>query len=345
MLLIPFVDDYLGYCITSHLCQIKSLRAEIRVLYSAKSPWIQNFESKGIEAQAIVDYTHPHQLSQAMRNVDQLILTLGSHSERVLQCQQICKVALKSGVKSIVFLSHQGARSESHSLLYDYGLIENYLIQQQEEEQEEGGEKMSWTIVRLDWIQQYFHLWASQVDQTRVMSLPLSSDTEICPIDITDVCLAVEKLVLDGDQKLLSRLGEDHVGQVYTCTGPEALTSKDLMQMMSNATNYPSYKYLMARAMDTQFYLNNLGLDIWFDARIKNEKNQVYHDLLETNSYRTKVLVVPNDVQVQTFLDYFDRVLKTSSSIPVDHIRLFSQSPKTMQDFFYENAADFKPKV
>ncbi|KAG2234407.1 hypothetical protein INT48_003634 [Thamnidium elegans] len=340
MLLIPFADDYLGYCITSHLSQIKSLRPEMRVLYSTKSPWIHNFESKGIEARAIGDYTHPHQLSQAMRNVDQLILTLGSHSERVLECQQICKVALKSGVKSIVFLSHQGGQSESHSLLYDYGLVENYLIQQQEED-----EKMNWTIVRLDWIQQYFHLWASQVDQTRTMSLPLSSDTEICPIDITDVCLVLEKLVLDDDQKLLSRLDDNHVGQVYTCTGPESVTSKDLMQMMSNATSYDSFKYLMARAMDTKFYLNNLGRNIWFDARIKNEKNQAYHDLLETNSYRTKVLVVPNDIQVQTFLDYFDWVLKTSSSIPVDHIKLFSRSPKTMQDFFYENAVDFKPKV
>lgn len=293
MLLIPFADDYLGYCITSHLSQIKPLRSEIRVLYSTKTPWIQNFESKGIEARAIVDYAHPHQLSQAMRNVDQLILTLGSHSERVLQCQKICKVALKSGVKSIVFLSHQGAQSESHSLLYDYGLIENFLIQQQEEQEQEE-EKMSWTIVRLDWIQQYFHLWAFQVDQTRIMALPLSSDTEICPIDITDVCLAVEKLVLDSDQKLLLRLGEDHVGQVYTCTGPESLTSKGMMQMMSNATSYQSFKYLMVRAMDTEFYLNNLGRDVWFDARIKSEKNQAYHDLLETSSYRTKILVVPN---------------------------------------------------
>ncbi|KAI9363783.1 hypothetical protein BD770DRAFT_380452 [Pilaira anomala] len=345
MLLITHVDDYLGYCITSHLSQFKSLRKDIRVLYTTKSAWVQNFESKGIDACPILDYTNPNELSQALRNVDQLVLTLGNNLNRVMHCQHICKVAIKSGVKSIILLSHQGAQSEAHHSLYDYGQVENYLVQKQEEEEEKGETNLTWTIIRLDWIQQYFHLWSSQVDQTRTMALPLTYDTEICPIDITDVCNAIEHLVLDQNQQLMPQLSEEHAGQVYTLTGPESLSSKGIIQMISNATSFDQFKYLMARAMDTRYYLKNLGHNIWFDARIKNEKRQAYHDSLEFKSYRTRILVVPNDVQVQTFLDYFDWVVKTSSSIPVDHINLFSPTPKTMQEYFYENAIDFKPKV
>lgn len=51
------------------------------------------------------------------------------------------------------------------------------------------------------------------------------------------------------------------------------------------------------------------------------------------------------DAQIYTFIDYFDWVEKTSSSIPVDHIKLFTKSPKTIQDFFHENAIAFKPRV
>lgn len=340
MLLITSIDEYLGYCIASHLSQYKPLRQELRVLYNVNQPWIQNFESKGINTHLIKDYTNPNALSQAMRNVDQVILTLGSHPDRVEHCQHICKMALKSGVKSIIFLSHIGAQSELHTSLHDYGLVENHLIQEIEE-------NMAWTILRLDFVQQYFHLWASQVDETRTISLPMALDTEICPIDISDVCRTIESFVVDRDNHTaLSTLYDHHVGQVYTLTGPEALTSKEILQMMSNATRFSQFKYHMVRPMDTSYYLKNLSHNIWFDERIKNERLHAYRDLLECeNGYRTKALAVPNDVQIYTFIDYFDWVVKTSGSMPVDHIKLFTRNPRSIQDFFNENANAFKPRV
>lgn len=285
MLLITGVDDYLGYCIASHLSQSKSLRKDMRVLYTKSSSWIKNFQSKGIDTQAIADYTHPDQLSKAMRNITQVILTLGSHPNRVQHCQSIIQVAIRSSIKSIIFLSHIGAQSEQHEFLYDYGLIENQLIEQ---------EQITWTLFRLDWIQQYFHLWSTQIEQTRKMSLPMMQETEMCPIDISDVCLCIESCVVE-DSQLLIELNECHAGQVYTLTGPEALKIKHITQMMSNATQYMKYKYHMCRPMDTRFYLKNLGYDIWFDERIKNEKSKSYHDLLDCNQgYRSKAFSVPN---------------------------------------------------
>lgn len=284
MLLITCVDDYLGYCLASHLSQIKSLRKDIRVLYTQPSSWIKNFQTKGIDTVKITDYTHPDQLSKAMRNVDQMVLTLGSHTDRVKHCQKMLEVAGRSGIKSILFLSHIGAQSEEHESLYDYGLVENMLIEE---------EQMTSVIFRLDFIQQYFHLWAAQVEQTKQWRLPMKHETEMCPIDIGDVCQSIQSCVIKNDV-LLQELNDVHVGQVYTLTGPEALKNKQMMQMMSDATRYTNYKNHMCRPMDTRFYLDGLSRDIWFDARIKNEKANSYHDLLETDAYRTKAFSVPH---------------------------------------------------
>lgn len=285
MLLITGVDDYLGYCIASHLSHIKTLRKDMRVLYSQPSSWVKNFQTKGIDVVAITDASHPDQLSKAMRNISQIVLTLGSHPNRVQHCQKMLQVASQSGVKSIIFLSHIGAQSEHHASLYDYGLVENLLVEE---------EQMTSVIFRLDWIQQYFHLWATQVEQTRKLSLPMKSETEMCPVDIGDVCKSIEGCCVSDDNVLLAELDDQHVGQVYTLTGPEALKNKQVTQMMSNATRYRDYKNHMCRPMDTRFYLESLGRDIWFDARIKHERAKSYRDLLDNNAYRTKAFSVPN---------------------------------------------------
>lgn len=303
MLLITSIDEYLGYCIASHLAQFKSLRKDLRVLYHINHPWIKNFESKGVDTRLVKDYNNPNDLSQAMRNVDQMILTLDSHRDRVQHAISICNVAIKSGVKSIIFLSHIGAQSKHHVSLYDYGMVENYLIGEEDH--------MAWTILRLDWIQQFFHLWASQVDQTRTMALPLSLEAKICPIDISDVCHTITSFVLKDPaaanatsaSQFLDRLQDNHVRQVYTLTGPEALTSQEILQMMSNATSYEGFKYLMARPMDISFYLRTLSHNIWFDARLKNEKVQLYRDLLECEaSYRSKALFAPNGKYIKRII-------------------------------------------
>ncbi|KAG2209450.1 hypothetical protein INT47_008293 [Mucor saturninus] len=336
MLLITSVDDYLGYCIASHLSQVKSVRKDMRVLYSQPSAWIKNFQTKGIDTVKITDCHHPDQLSKAMRNVTQIVLTLGSHPDRVKHCQKLLQVALRSGVKSVLFLSHIGAQSEEHASLYDYGLVENMLIEQEEQ--------MTSVIFRLDFIQQYFHLWAAQVEQTKQWRLPISHETEMCPVDIGDVCQSIEACVIRNDA-LLEELEDCHVGQVYTLTGPEALKNKQMMQMMSDATRYTNYKNHMCRPMDTRFYLDGLCRDIWFDARIKNETAKSYRDVLETNAYRTKAFSVPHRLFKDACIDYFDWINKTSGSVPVNHIQQFSKVPKTMGDFFQENANSFKPKV
>ncbi|KAL9546156.1 hypothetical protein MBANPS3_006802 [Mucor bainieri] len=340
MLLITCADDYLGYCIASHLSQQSAaLCSDMRVLCqetNAKLPWLRNFAKKGIDVLP-VNPEHPHHLSKAMRSIDQVILIMSNHPDRVEHCQRICNTASKSGVKSILFLSHQGAQSERHSALYEYGLVENHLVAMQQD--------MHWAILRLEFIQQYLHLWSHQVEVSGAMTLPLNSDTELCPIDISDVCAVIAALVLQHDGSLATCLNEYHTGQVYTLTGPEAVTSKSLVAMMSDATTYKLHRYLMVRPMDTVYYLRDLRRNIWFDERLKKERSAVYLDQEELG-YRTKALCIPNDVQIQTFLDYFDWINKTLGSVHVEHVEVITKAKsRTLQAYFHENAISFKPRV
>lgn len=230
-----------------------------------------------------------------------------------------------------------------------------------------------WTLKflsRPDWLHQNFHLWASYVDRHRRLPLPLPLDAELCPIDITDLCRVVEQLVLEvsGPVDIRPCLQDEHAGQVYTLTGPQAVNIKELIQTLNTTTGYGKLEYQYVRPMDTLYYLNNLPKDIWFDARLKQESREMYHDSLDGFAYRTRVFAAPTgkgskkrqvwldekivdnllsaETQIRTLIDYFDWVHQTSSSVYVPHASAITCLPlRPLRKFFKENANSFKPRV
>ncbi|CAO3651461.1 hypothetical protein BJ944DRAFT_271058 [Cunninghamella echinulata] len=341
MLLITEADQYLGYSIASHLARYTFLRNKIRLLCKNKKACI-NFEKKGMDVR-MVDYTHPHHLSLAMRGVDYMILAVGHDNNRVQISKHLCQMAVQSGVKSIILLSHVGAVSHLHESLKQYAEIEEAVI----------NTDCQWTILRPDWIHQNFHLWASFVEKNRYLPLPISEEVEFCPIDITDICKVIEHLIVnhhhentDGQKEFKQQLEDYHVGQIYTLTGSQIVQPKSLVQMLSQATGYTKLEYKWTRPMDLAYYLQDLKRDIWFDARLKQENAQIYRDEFDAFDYRSKAYSAPTATQIQTFLDYFDWIQNTSSSICVSHAPMITSLPcRPLRKFFQENANTFKPRV
>jgi hypothetical protein len=148
-------------------------------------------------------------------------------------------------------------------------------------------------VYRLDFIQQYFHLWATYIEKYRQMLLPLTEDTDICPIHISDVCKVIESLLVDPQgHRPLPTLDEKHSQQVYTLTGPEPINGKHFVELLSSATGYTKFKFCHARPTDVQYYLDGLANDIWFDQRIKQEMTQLYKDGF--GNYNEKAYSVPS---------------------------------------------------
>ncbi|KAI9480410.1 MAG: hypothetical protein EXX96DRAFT_562487 [Benjaminiella poitrasii] len=345
MILITFADEYLGYCLASHLAHSPAFRPQLRLTYRHSSsdnnntnkPWLRSFKTQAIDISGI-DYLNNDHLSKSMRNVDQLILTLPHHAtNRLEHCKQVCDVAVRSGVRSILFLSHVGAGSRHHPTLHDYGLMEEYIVTTLPDD-------VHWTIVRLDWVQQYLHLWSTLVEQTKTLRLPLEGS--ICAVDITDVCRAVQAWA--NDTEVDGNSSERHAGQIYTLTGAEPLTGDKMVDMMREVTGFEGLRFQQVRLMDLDYDLRELAHDVWFDERLKRERSIMYQHAFDHTSYLYKDIVfeAPSRNQIQSFLDYFDWVKKTSGSIAVDELRLLiDQKPKSIQEFFVENANSFKPRV
>ncbi|KAI8991781.1 hypothetical protein BDF20DRAFT_846341 [Mycotypha africana] len=334
MLLITAADQYIGFAITSYLAQYERLRPHLRVLCEYKTRCL-GFSKIGIDVRQ-VNYSHPNQLSMALRGVDTIILCNSNEEDRLQNAQHICNAAAHSGTMNIVYISHVGASSSDHSALQEYNKIEQEVIQT----------NCPYTILRLEFIQQYFHLWSSYAEKQRSLLLPLASDTTICPIDIEDVCKVVEELLIDNKQQTCKPLEDRHDGQVYVLTGPESFTAGQIVDILARATSYDHFKYRQGRPMDVSYYLKGLGKDIWFDARLKSERSKIYHDSFSNNNFKDKAYAAPTAKQIQTFLDYFDWAQKTVGSIKLPHTKfLIGATPQSIQTFFEENANSFKPRV
>ncbi|KAI9281649.1 hypothetical protein BY458DRAFT_499277 [Sporodiniella umbellata] len=334
MLLITGADQWMGYAVTAHLAQFKNLQSQIRVLCESKSK-CHGFAKAGIDVHQ-VDYMHSNQMAMAFRGVDHVVLAIGNEESRAKYARHICSVASRSGVKSIICLSNIGAVSRAHASLQEYHEIE----------QEVMVSSCAYTILRLDFLQQYFHLWASDSEKSKRLMLPITDNVELCPIDIGDVCRVIEALILDSNHNLVNNLNQNHDGQVYTLSGPEAINGKQMATLLATSTGYPNLKFQQTRPMDVSYYLENMGMDIWFDARLKQEMSKIYQDSYTNEEYRYRVYGAPTVKHVQTMLDYFDWVQKTSSSICVPHATMITNAPgRTIESFFTENANTFKPRV
>ncbi|ORX60483.1 NAD(P)-binding protein [Hesseltinella vesiculosa] len=339
-ILITCADEYLGYALTSHFCNNPSVRPHLRVLCRDEKKCGQ-LRHQGVDVRS-TDYKHPDILMLAMRNVAYLILVVGDHPDRVDQSRRILQLAARSGISSIILLSHIGALcANPSSTLRDYALVEDELY----------NADCAWTILRTDWLQQHFHLWTSYVEKKRAFPLPMDGSIEFSPIDIQDVCESAETLVTTSDCKgnktMTGELQAQYAGQVYTLTGPRSVNGKTLLQSLSQATRFPRFQYHLMRPMDFQYYFSLLPKDVYFDARIKADQARLYQaDNPRRPTYASVVFGFPSEKQVASMLDYFEWVGHTLSSICVPHVHLLTGNPpRSMDGFFTEHANSFKPLV
>ncbi|KAG2186144.1 hypothetical protein INT43_002582 [Umbelopsis isabellina] len=333
MILITSVDQWLGHSVASHMMHQPHIRKQLRLTYQDKS-MCYNFERQGAQMVEI-DYNNENSLANAVRGVQHIVLAIGFEDQRVGFCKKLIQRANKSGVKSIIVVSHMGAISSSHQTLKEFSEIEEEMFETD----------MDYVILRPDWINQNFHLWSSYIERYKALPMSISADVNLCPIDLEDVCQIVDNLVLDNGE-IRSQLDAEHVGQVYTLTGPKHVSGKDLVNLLAKTTGYDKLLYQQVRRMDMSYYLNEIGRDIWFDARVKRERTQIYNDELANYNYKSRVFAAPNGTQVQTYLDYLDYIQTNQGSTYSPHAEMLAKRPcKTVEQFFRDHANDFKPRV
>jgi uncharacterized protein YbjT (DUF2867 family) len=174
------------------------------------------------------DMLRPESLTAALRGVER-VLMISSPRERMVETQcDFIDVAKAAGVPHIVKFSGKesgaGFNPDSFRGTREHMEIERYL--------EASG--LAWTHLRpSQFMQLYLPGALTGVDPRRQeLRLPIG-DSRLSPVDIEDIAkVAVALMRSDG-----------HEGKVYEMTGPEALSMKEAVERISEATG-TSFRYV-----------------------------------------------------------------------------------------------------
>ncbi|MEU4194341.1 NAD(P)H-binding protein [Kribbella sp. NPDC026611] len=169
-----------------------------------------------------VDLTHPETLKPALDGADALfLLTAGSFLANG-RMTDVIEVVKSAGVPKVVLLSSQGVATGRHPSVHEDAVT---------------GSGLDWTILRGSNFASNAFQWAEPVRTQRILAAPFG-DVAVPVVDPADIA-AVAAVAL-------TRPG--HTGQVYSLTGPAALTPRQQAQAIEDALGDPVQYVELTRA-------------------------------------------------------------------------------------------------
>lgn len=164
-----------------------------------------------------MDFEDQESLHAAFTHVDKVFLITPLVKDQVNMAKALVDEAKKAGVKHIVKLSAMGADSEPGIQLGRWHReIEKYI--------EDSG--IAFTFLRpSSFMQNFVNFNAESIKHNGKLRLPTGKG-KVGYIDVRDVAaVGVEALT-----------GEGHEGQIYELTGPEAISNKEVADILSEVT-------------------------------------------------------------------------------------------------------------
>ena len=191
------------------LKQITQTGVEVRAAFQSVSKAAG--APSGVEIVA-VDYNQPETLRTALKAVERVFLVGPPTDQLPALERKAMEVIVQSGVRQVVKLSAMGGREAIFPR--QHAQSEDYI-------QSTG---VPYTFLRPNGFMQNMVTYNAPTIKTQSAFYGSEGDGRVSHIDIRDVAaVAVKTLTEDG-----------HVGKAYTLTGPEALTNKEIAQILSD---------------------------------------------------------------------------------------------------------------
>jgi uncharacterized protein YbjT (DUF2867 family) len=192
--------------------QLEGQEIPFRRAYFSESA-AQTARARGVET-VTIDYNHPATLRSAFQDCDAVFL-LGpnavNHTELELNAVEAAQAA---GIRRVVKQSVMGAAEEAYSLANIHRPVEKAIE----------GSGMAWTFLRPNSFMQNAVTFMAPTIRAEGAFYSASGQARISHVDVRDIAaVAVAALTTDG-----------HEGQIYTLTGPEALTYDEMAETLSN---------------------------------------------------------------------------------------------------------------
>ena len=191
------------------LKQITQTGVEVRAAFQSVSKAAG--APSGVEI-VTVDYNQPETLRTALKAVERIFLVGPPTAQLPALERKAMEVIAQSGVRQIVKLSAMGGREAIFPR--QHAESEDYI-------QSTG---VPYTFLRPNGFMQNMVNYNATTVNTQSAFYGSEGDGRVSQIDIRDVAaVAVKALTEDG-----------HMGKAYTLTGPEALTNKEIAQILSD---------------------------------------------------------------------------------------------------------------
>jgi NAD(P)H dehydrogenase (quinone) len=177
----------------------------------------RNLKEQGISVRA-VDYDDIDGLESAFEGVERVVLipSFADTEQRAQQGRNVIQAAQKRGVKQIVFIGIMDTRSDSPlPFAHAYGAIEKALRES----------KVGWTVLRTsmytDNLAEQYPPWLEHGEL-----LTCAGDGRISYVSRDDIAASIIGV--------LASPVEEHADNVYTLTGPDALSYEDVCEVIND---------------------------------------------------------------------------------------------------------------
>jgi uncharacterized protein YbjT (DUF2867 family) len=198
--------------------QLQALNAPFRAAVSSASS-ADALRARGVDA-VTCDYHQPETVAAALEGCDTLFL-LGPNLIEQTQLETDAVAAAKAaGVRHIVKLSVMGAADEAYSLAHVHRPVEKAI--------EASG--LTWTFLRPNSYMQNIVTFMKPTIQSDSMFYSACGAARISHVDTRDIAAVAAQALTAPDQ---------HQGEVYVLTGPEAVSYDDLAAAVSSVLDRP----------------------------------------------------------------------------------------------------------
>jgi uncharacterized protein YbjT (DUF2867 family) len=189
----------------------------------ARDPHLKELEKHGAEIEEI-DYDNPDTIEDALRGCNFLIFVTESDKDRIKQAHMFAKAAKNSDLCNAIVLSLEGVDEGNQKTFRDYNEIERIWKDAVK----------TVTILRISWLQQALFLWSENVQEKGTINMTLHERDQFVPLNLEDVVRSIRHLVT-YEGRVIDELDRRHHHKIYTLTGPDSITPRDLVEMINKA--------------------------------------------------------------------------------------------------------------
>lgn len=227
--------------------QLVAQKQELRVL-TRSSESAREFSSRGVRA-FLGDFDEPETLLPALAGVEKLFLLSGASQRQVELQGNMIDAACKAGVQRLIKLSASCASPNMPTPIKRW----HY-----ETEQQIIRSGIPYTFLRPNCFMQNTLKWASTIRDKGIFYMPIE-DAVVSQVDARDIA-AVAAAVL-------SRSGDEHEGQTYEITGPEALSFEEVADHLSAAIG-EKIRYVRVSFAESCGHMIESGMEEWLAAAV-----------------------------------------------------------------------------